>query len=106
MDNGLSAADVLALTNDKDNMWQNPFVYLVWIDQPILHIKVRELLGNPTVKSRTISSQASFKRRRFNDYLEREYSQVRGSADQLRKMLKIKILNGYMKKNFLMNDIV
>lgn len=35
MDTGLSAADVLALTrNDEgydNNMWQNPFVYLVWI---------------------------------------------------------------------------
>lgn len=47
MDNGLSAADVMALTkcnssdpamvaaltNDRrDDMWDNPFVYLVWID--------------------------------------------------------------------------
>ena len=32
MDNGLSAADVMALTRDEDNnMWNNPFVYLVWI---------------------------------------------------------------------------
>ena len=36
MDNGLSAADVLALTKGGDNdgmegMWNNPFVYLVWI---------------------------------------------------------------------------
>ena len=75
MDNGLSAADVMALTkcnssdpamvaaltNDRrDDMWDNPFVYLVWIDQPIVHVKVRELLENPNVKTRTISSQASF----------------------------------------------
>lgn len=36
MDNGLSAADVLALTNNNrncfnDGMWENPFVYLVWM---------------------------------------------------------------------------
>ena len=36
MDNGLSAADVLALTNNNrncynDGMWDNPFVYLVWM---------------------------------------------------------------------------
>ena len=33
MDSGLTASDVLALTkdNDRDDMWQNPFVYLVWI---------------------------------------------------------------------------
>lgn len=46
MTDGLSAADVMALTNrnncdaatvaaltdnDRDNMWNNPFVYLVWI---------------------------------------------------------------------------
>ena len=37
MENGLSAADVLALTRGGDNddgmngMWNNPFVYLVWI---------------------------------------------------------------------------
>ena len=35
MDNGLSTAEVLGLMkndNDNNNMWQNPFVYLVWID--------------------------------------------------------------------------
>lgn len=33
MDTGLSAADVMALTNrDEENMWNNPFVYLVWIN--------------------------------------------------------------------------
>lgn len=45
MNDGLSAADVMALTNrndpaltaalmdrrDDDNLWQNPFIYLVWI---------------------------------------------------------------------------
>ena len=32
MDTGLSAADVMALTNREDeNMWNNSFVYLVWI---------------------------------------------------------------------------
>lgn len=32
MDTGLSAADVMALTNrDEENMWNNPFVYLVWL---------------------------------------------------------------------------
>lgn len=32
MDTGLSAADVMALTNrEEENMWNNPFVYLVWL---------------------------------------------------------------------------
>ena len=32
MNEGLSAGDILALTKDDDNnMWNNPFVYLVWL---------------------------------------------------------------------------
>ena len=35
MNDGLSAADILALTKDGDGamegIWSNPFVYLVWI---------------------------------------------------------------------------
>ena len=66
MESGLSAADVLALTgrnqgmdpataailardDDDNDMWNNPFVYLVWINQPEVHVKVRELLENPNV---------------------------------------------------------
>jgi len=43
-----------------------------------MHIKkLCELLGNP---ERTISSQV-LKEGRFNDYSERKYSQVAGSAE-------------------------
>jgi hypothetical protein len=32
MNEGLSASDVLALTrNNEDGMWNNPFIYLVWL---------------------------------------------------------------------------
>lgn len=32
MGDGLSAADIMAMTKDGDNqMWNNPFIYLVWL---------------------------------------------------------------------------
>ena len=32
MNEGLSAGDILALTRDNDDNWQNnPFIYLVWL---------------------------------------------------------------------------